>query len=129
MAASFKDPSASAVTWAEANVVFPSISAASSAYSNLDMSTELSPLPTTAPELATSCVLNILSRPAMNEKAREKVSHWRTPRSMLNGSDVTFTPLGSLTRTIHVAAAKTAWMMRLTFALTPASTSAPLRKI
>ena len=56
MAASFKDPSASAVTRAEASVVFSSISAASSAYSNFDMSTELSPLPTTTPELATSCV-------------------------------------------------------------------------
>ena len=55
MAASSKDPSASAVTRAEASVVFPSISAASSAYSNLDMNTELSPLPTTTPELATLC--------------------------------------------------------------------------
>ena len=47
MAASFKDPSASAVTLAEASVVFPSISAASTAYSILDMSTELlnCPLP------------------------------------------------------------------------------------
>ena len=67
MPASFKDPSASAVTRAETSVVFPSISAASSAYSNLDMSTELSPLPTTTPELAISCVLKSLSRPTMNE--------------------------------------------------------------
>ena len=66
MAASFKDPSASAVTPAEASVVFPSISAALSAYSNLDMSAKLSPLPTITPELATSCVLEILSRPAIN---------------------------------------------------------------
>ena len=73
MAASFKDRSASAVTRAEASVVFPSIRATSSAYSNLDMTTELSPLPTTTPELATSCVLNSLSRPAMN-KTGEKMS-------------------------------------------------------
>ena len=73
MAASFKDPLASAVTRAEASVVFPSISAASLAYSNLDMSTELSPLPTSTPELATSCVLKIWSRPAMNETG-EKMS-------------------------------------------------------
>ena len=73
MAASFKDPSASAVTRAEASVVFPSISAASSAYSNLDMSTELSPLPTTTPELATSCDLNSLQ--ASDERNRgEEVS-------------------------------------------------------
>ena len=123
MAASFKDPSASAVTRVEASVVFPSISAASSAYSNLDMSTELSPLPTTTPELAISCVLKSLPRPAMNEIG-EKMSPCSTP-PMLNGSDITFTPLGSLTRTIPIAAAKMAWMMRLTFALTPASASAP----
>ena len=49
MAASSKDPSASAVKRAEASVLFPSISAASSAYSNLDMDTELSPLSTTTP--------------------------------------------------------------------------------
>ena len=73
MAASFKDPSASAVTRAEASVVFPPISAASSAYSNLDMRTELSPLITTTQDLTTSCVLKKLSRPAMNETGDKMV--------------------------------------------------------
>ena len=44
------------------------------------ISTELSPLPTTTPELATSCVLKSLSRPAMNEKG-EKMSPGSTPTS------------------------------------------------
>ena len=66
MAASFKYHSASAVTRAEASGVLPSVSAASSTYSNVDMRTELSLLPTNTPELATSCVLKILFRPAMN---------------------------------------------------------------
>ena len=36
----------------------------------------------------------------------EKMSHWSTPRSSLNSSDITFTPLDSLTRTIPVATGK-----------------------
>ena len=130
MAAFFKDPSASAVTRAEASVVLPSISAASSAYSNFDMSTELSPLPTTTPELATSRVRPEELVQASDERARGEYVSLEHSSFNVERLHITFTPLGSLTRTIPVAAANAAWMMRLTFALTPApAASAPSIKI
>ena len=58
----------------------------------------------------------------------EKISPCNTPRSMLNGSDNMLSPLGCLMRTTPVAAAKIAWMMRLTLTLTPASARALSRK-
>ena len=54
-----------------------------------------------------SCRRTILSRPAMNDTG-EKISPWRTPLSMLNGSDIAIFPLGCLTRTTPVAAVKIA---------------------
>ena len=41
-----------------------------------------------------SCRRKNLSRPAMNETGK-KISPWRTPLSMLNGSDIAIFPLGS----------------------------------
>ena len=58
----------------------------------------------------------------------ENISPCNTPRSMLNGSDNTFSPLGFLMRTTPVAAAKIAWTMRLTFTLILASARALSRK-
>ena len=51
----------------------------------------------------------------------ENISPCNTHRSMLNGSDNAFSPLGCLMRTTPVAAAKIAWIMRLTLTLIPAS--------
>ena len=67
-----------------------------------------------------SCRRKILSRPAMTETG-EKISPWRTPLSMSNGSDIAIFPLGCLTRTTPVAAVKIACIIRLTFEGTPAS--------
>ena len=63
----------------------------------------------------------------MNETG-EKISPWRTPLSMLNGSDIAIFPLGCLTRTTPDAAVKIACMIRLTFEGTPGSARASSRK-
>ena len=127
IAASIMEPVASAVTRFEARAAFSSTRAASSAYSNLLTRIALSASPTTIPELGTSCSLKILSRPAMKHTG-ENISPCNTPRSMLNGYDNTFSPLGCLMRTTPVAAAKIAWIMRLTLTLIPASARALSRK-
>ena len=61
---------------------------------------------------------------ACDEAQRGNITPCSTPRAMLNGSDNMLSPLGCLMRMVPVAAAKAAWMMRLTLTLTPASARA-----
>ena len=96
---------ASAVTRVEASAAFSSTRAASPAYSNLLTRIALSASPTAIQELGTSCSLKILSRPAMKHTG-ENIPPCNTFRSMLNGCDNTFSPLGCLMRTTPVVAAK-----------------------
>ena len=95
IAASVREPAASAVTLPLAVAASASTSAASSPYSNSDVMVVLSPSPTATPVFRRSCIRKIWSSPAINATG-EKMSPWSTPLEMSNGSESVIVPSGYL---------------------------------
>ena len=69
-----------------------SMSAASSAYSNFDMTVVLSLTPTATPEFWRSCIRKIRSSPAINATGENMSPSRPTPLAMSNGSESVIVP-------------------------------------